>query len=189
LSRKKCIAVKKNIKNDLLRRAMIAFNCKKVNELAILLDVTPQNLNGYLDRGTFIKLIEGISYERGISIDWIITGQGSMHITGIKEAVAPYGVVALSNNTPAQSKPLLELTADVLSTDSVYRSALESNVKAFHDAVEARKQLAISEAKLAQCQQENIELKQRLNEKDSTIEKLESIISELRRGKSSVNGV
>lgn len=112
-----------------------------------------------------------------------------MNTTGIKEADAPYSVAASNNNTPAQSKPLLELTADVLSTDSVYRSALESNVKAFHDAVEARKQLAISEAKLAQCQQENIELKQRLNEKDSVIEKLESIISELRRGKSSVNGV
>lgn len=173
----------------IIERAMEAFGVNNQAKLADLFNVSASDFSKRKKTGTLIKLIEKEAFRRNKSYDWIKTGQGAMNTGGINEQPAPYGVVALSNNTPAQSKPLLELTADVLSTDSVYRSALESNVKAFHDAVEARKQLAISEAKLAQCQQENIELKQRLNEKDSTIEKLESIISELRRGKSSVNGV
>jgi hypothetical protein len=185
--------MKKNFKNEILRRAMMAFNCDKVNEIATLLNTTPQNLNGYLDRGTFIKLIERLAYDRKININWIITGQGSMtagHGVGtyIGESQAPYNGAAFANHIPAQSKPLLELTADVLSTDSVYRSALESNVKAFHDAVSARKQLAIAEAKLAQCQRDNIELKQELNERDSIIEKLQTVISELRAAKSGTGG-
>lgn len=108
--------------------------------------------------------------------------------TGINEIQATYNGDHPVINTPHHSDSLLNLTADVLSTDSVYRDALTSNVKAFHDAVSAKKQLAIAEAKLVQCQRENIELKQQLNEKSRLMEDLQAIISELRAGKSGTGG-
>ena len=85
--------------------------------------------------------------------------------------------------------PLIELTDHVLNTDSVYRSALQSTVLAFYDAISAKEKLVAAEAKLAECQREIIELKQRLNEKNNAIEEYKATISELRAWKSATKSV
>jgi transcriptional regulator with XRE-family HTH domain len=134
---------------------------------------------------------KNIELEYGINASWIITGEGSM----VPEATdAPlindnHGAYGAHTSPPDDSDSLLKKTAHVLNTNSFYRSALKSNVLAFFDAVAARESLAAAEAQLAQCRRENIELKQRLNEKERLIEQQAATISELRAGKSGVNGV
>jgi hypothetical protein len=178
---------------DVIKRVKISCGYSSDAELSRALNMSPQNFLSQKKTGKIKDSLMVHAIERGVNIDWIKTGQGNMMaahevVNHIKESQAPYNGAAFANHLPSQSKPLLELTADVLSTDSVYRSALESNVKAFHDAVSARKQLAIAEAKLAQCQRDTIELKQELNEKDLLIEKLQAVISELRAAKSGTGG-
>lgn len=180
--------------NDIIKRIKISCGYASDAALARALNMSPQNFNSQKKTGKIKDSLMVHAVEKGINIEWIKTGQGSMtagHGVGtyIGEPSAPYNGAAFTDQSHPQSKPLLELTADVLSTDSPYRSALESNVKAFHDAVSARKQLALAEANLAQCRRENIELKQRLNEKDLVIEQQQATISELRSGKSGANGV
>lgn len=69
----------KKINDDsIITRAMIALGCNKRNDLARLLNISPQNLSGYISRGTFINLIEPLLYDKKINVDWIKTGQGSM---------------------------------------------------------------------------------------------------------------
>lgn len=132
-----------------------------------------------------IKLSEANNIENnfGINSEWIMSGQGLMTKGVVSEMSGLY------QRNPHHPKPLLELTAHVLNTESVYRSALQSNVLAFYDAISAKEKLAAAEAKLAECQREIIELKQRLNEKNNIIEEYKTTISELRSTKSATNGV
>ena len=113
-----------------------------------------------------IKLSEANNIENnfGINSEWILTGQGLMTKGAVCEMAGLY------QRNPHHPESLLQLAAHVLNTESVYRSALQSNVLAFYDAISAKEKLAAVEAKLAECQREIIELKQRLNEKNNAIE-------------------
>ena len=76
----------KKINGDaIINRCMIALSCNKRNDLAALLKISPQNLSGYIARGTFFNLVEPLLYEKNINVEWIKTGQGSM----LNEAGAP----------------------------------------------------------------------------------------------------
>lgn len=123
--------------NEILERAMIALNCKKVNEIASIFNITPQNLNGYLKRGSFIKLISHEIYKRKININWIETGHGDMmmempSIAPISEPQQPYNAHLTAPNIPLD---LLSKTAAVLGSPSIFSSALKSNIEAFHTAI------------------------------------------------------
>jgi hypothetical protein len=123
---------------------MIALNCKKVNEIANIFNVSPQNLNGYMDRGTFIKLIAPEIYKRKINIDWIKTGNGNMMIDTQTSAVAESQPPYNANSTAPRISELLTKTAAVLESSTIFSSALKSNIDAFHHALHCEEQLAIA---------------------------------------------
>ena len=155
--------MKKFNDDTIINRCLIALNCKKRNDLASLLNISPQNLSGYIARGTFINLIQPILYDKGINIDWIKTGKGEM-LAGsrtesrVAEPQEPYPHrPSLPSGTSSES--LLDLTADVLNSDTIFRTALESNVRAFSEAVNMRKKLAVCEARLNQQAREIEELR------------------------------
>jgi hypothetical protein len=132
--------MKKHFKDEKLKRAMIAFKCEKVNDIAMLFNITPQNLNGYIDRNTFIDLIEGEASKRNINIDWIKTGQGSMtagQAAGLKvaDSMPSYGTLHPHPLNDKNDEDLVEKTKDILSSETIYRSALRSNIEAFHHAL------------------------------------------------------
>lgn len=139
---------------------MIAFECKKVNDIAALLNITPQNLNGYIDRGTFINLIQEEALKRGININWIITGQGSMtSVASIGEQQHPYHPNnAMAQNTPditfphlppaSRTQDLLTKTAAIIESRSLFSDALKSNIEAFSVGLTLERDLAASRAML-----------------------------------------
>lgn len=117
---------------------MIALDCKKVNEIASLLNISPQNLNGYLDRNTFIKFASAEFYKRKININWIKTGQGDMHespASGVSE-----------NNSIYSSKiniADLKVKSDhVLRSNTAYSKALKDIIVAYYEATICQEELA-----------------------------------------------
>ena len=133
--------MKKNSEDPIIKRILIAFNFKKLNDIAILYNISQQNLNGYIDRGTFIKLVEAELYKRKININWIKTGQGEMNeiqSSMITESQAPYP------QTVKISDPLIQKTAAILESPTIFSTALKSNIEAFHHALICEQQLDIA---------------------------------------------
>jgi hypothetical protein len=146
--------MKKIFKDEKLKRAMIAFDCKFVKDFANLFDVTSQNLNGYIDRNTFIDLIKAEVYKRGLDLHWIETGEGtpskiaepdSIYSPGTATETAPTrDVTDLQNHELGE---LIKQTTEVLLSRTKYGYALKENIEAFHQAVnEAKKPNDPSEA-------------------------------------------
>ena len=136
---------------------MIAFKCTKVNDIAALFGVSPQNLNGYLDRGTFINLIRNEASKRNIDLKWIETGvtasdeMAAVKCSAVAEPNADYPAPHRISPENSYHDTLVKKTITVLSSDSVFRRALDSNIEAFHEAVTIKERLANNEARLAQC--------------------------------------
>jgi len=128
---------------------------ERFNARAMKLDNKTKRAVRPIER-TLLDDDEAEIYKHGINIDWIKTGQGSMiaapasQSTPIAESTPPYQIPAKSY-TPDD---LLQITASVLSSDTIYRDALVSNVKAFADAVTMRQELQVTKAVLAGCRSE-----------------------------------
>lgn len=127
------------------------------------------------------------NYERGDSIpnlevaasicryfkvrtDWLILGEGPMR----PGDSTPDDQTAVSTSTtpPAHIEDefkmteMVTMTVEVLESDTIYRTALASNIRAFHQAVRSERTLAHLEDRMAQLeskveilQRENVELK------------------------------
>lgn len=144
----------KKINGDaIINRCMIALSCNKRNDLAALLKISPQNLSGYIARGTFFNLVEPLLYEKNINIEWIKTGQGSMlHEAGapIADNAASYAP-AKSVNPPSTGNnqdDYLTMTAAIIGTPSIFATALKSNIEAFHSGIRLQQELAAARAML-----------------------------------------
>lgn len=144
----------KKINGDaIINRCMIALSCNKRNDLAALLKISPQNLSGYIARGTFFNLVEPLLYEKNINVEWIKTGQGSM----LNEAGAPIAENAASYapaqnvNSPSTGNNqdnYLTMTAAIIGTPSIFATALKSNIEAFHSGIRLQQELAAARAML-----------------------------------------
>lgn len=138
--------MKKIFKDEKLKRAMIAFDCKFVKDFANIFDVSPQNLNGYIDRNTFIDLIKAEVYKRGLDLHWIETGEGTP--SKISEQAAAYSPGTATETAPTRAVTdlqhhelgeLIKQTTEVLLSGTKYGSALRENIEAFHQAVNETK--------------------------------------------------
>lgn len=110
-----------------------------------------------------------------VSIDWLVTGDGPKNRDESAPATAP---------APAQPEPppseddfkmsdMLTKTAEVLESETIYRTALASNINAFHQAVRSERTLVRIEERMGLLEQrmeelanENVYLKQRLERQD-----------------------
>ncbi len=61
---------------DMVKRAMEIFGCKRKKDLANLFGILPQDLAGRIKRGTIINLIETEAYKRNVNFNYILTGEG-----------------------------------------------------------------------------------------------------------------
>jgi len=68
-------------KSTMIGRAVIAFECTSLAQLAKIFDLFPQDLSNRIRRETFLELIENEAKKRNINLDWIKTGSGSMIVT------------------------------------------------------------------------------------------------------------
>lgn len=128
------------------------------------------------------KMLKGITDNYPmVDQNWLLTPHDvnyDVKYLTVCEPLAPYPEKPSESVQPSNS--LLNLTAEVLDSDSVYRDALESNVKAFHEAVSSRKRLAVTEAVLTQCQRELAKHKNVLLAQNQRMEMQDIMIAELR---------
>lgn len=148
MSRKKLLKMEKSFDKEIIRRSLVALNLKNVNEIARLMGISQQNLNGYIKRGTFLKVVDSEFYKRKINLDWIKTGHGNMMMEApsnapISEPQQPY------NN---KTSDLLIKTAAVLESPSVFSGALKSNIEAFHTAIEFKSELQKAHDKIKELE-------------------------------------
>jgi DNA-binding XRE family transcriptional regulator len=105
-----------------------------------------------------------------IKTDWLILGEGPMR-PGDSTPDAP-PAVSTSATPPApvedefKMTEMVTMTVEILESDTIYRTALASNIRAFHQAVRSERTLAHLEERMAQLeskveilQRENMELK------------------------------
>lgn len=172
--------MKKNFDSEVIRRTLIALDLKKINDIARLLNISQQNINGYIKRGTFLKLVEPELYKRKINLDWILTGQGEMISTPsnhISEQNSTY--TSIPDITSQAPDDLLRKAAKVLRSNSSFRAALDSNIQSFHEAIELREDLDVARAELKQCQIILAEQTKLLTQQRVEIENLKDHINKL----------
>ncbi|WP_165352067.1 helix-turn-helix domain-containing protein [Solidesulfovibrio carbinolicus] len=155
----------------------------KQDDFAAKLGVTTVTLQNYfksvrLPSSDFIKQT---CVEFSVHPEWLLMGSGPMRRgEAAKEAPAPAPAPAEAFLTAPQEEfrmsDMLTKTAEVLESDTIYRTALASNINAFHQAVRSERTLARIEERMAEweaktdamvkrmeeLERENRELKQRL---------------------------
>lgn len=125
----------------------------------------------------------------GVSTDWLILGEGPMHRSESAAEVAQSAPVpAPQPEEDWKMSDMLTKTAEVLESDTIYRTALASNINAFHQAVRSERLLAQLvervaaleareerwaqiEARMTDLEKENAELKRRLERQDENTAK------------------
>lgn len=145
----------KNIEIDIIiERALVAFGCKKQEQLADMLNISASDFSARKRRGTLTKLIEKKAYKNNISYDWIKTGQGEMMAgSGTGTPISEPQTAYHGHPPSSYEHPLIKKTRTVLESDSVYRRALDSNIEAFHEAVRTRDELQCCRVEISQLQQ------------------------------------
>jgi len=159
------------ILSDIIQRIKDIKRLKSDAQVANQLNMTRNDLYGFQRRKTLpLKNIHDFCTREGIRLEYIINGVMPVHGndpgpwpkipghgfgTRINNETQPDSQIVreLQPDYSSETPPdiLLQQTAKVLHTKSVYKDALDSNIKAFHAAVEMQEELNITKAKLAQC--------------------------------------
>ena len=131
-----------------------------------------------------LEVAASICKHFGISTDWLLFGEGPMR-RGESAAEAPQAPAApsLAAEDDFKMTDMVTMTVEVLESDTIYRTALASNIRAFHQAVRSERLLtqlvervaaleareerwAQIEARMTELEKENAELKRRLERHD-----------------------
>lgn len=134
---------------------------------------------GNIPKGDYLLVLSDLLT---CSIDWLLKGTPSSESTsGTSSSAAP--AEAPPPEDDFKMTEMVTMTVEVLESETIYRTALASNIRAFHQAVRSERTLArleervaIMEAKLermgqieermAELEKENGELKRRLERQD-----------------------
>lgn len=135
-------------------RLQILIATKKLNQkqLSELIGVNERTVSRWRDKDPDIKNIVAISEATECSLDWLRTGEGPMFkyqpppgdqvnfdLKAAKpKADNPAPLISEENfNMPE----MVKMTMEILASETVYRSALASNIRAFHKAVNMEKEM------------------------------------------------
>lgn len=163
-------------------RVLTACGARSDSELARILDIKPSSVGAAKRRMQLPPgWVEQIAQSFEINADWLFFGTGPMRRgEAAKEAPAPAPAPAEAFLTAPQEEfrmsDMLTKTAEVLESDTIYRTALASNINAFHQAVRSERTLVRIEERMAEWEakadamarelselrRENRELKERL---------------------------
>jgi hypothetical protein len=141
----------------IIERAIIAFDVKNQEQLADILHILPSDLSARKRRGTLTKLIEKEADRHNKNYNWIKTGEGKM----LKSQATP---VFEPQSEYIKKYELLKKTEKILETDTVYRTALSSNIEAFHTAITCHEELAVTNKRVDKVEEENKKLKEEISE-------------------------
>ncbi|WP_300154046.1 helix-turn-helix domain-containing protein [Solidesulfovibrio sp.] len=165
-----------------IKRLRLAINVNDIGELASFLGISRQAINKArsakkIPPSWFIQVGQGTN----VSIDWLVSGDGPMRrgetaVPATTSAPPTADAFLTAPQEEFRMSDMLTKTAEVLESDTIYRTALASNINAFHQAVRSERTLARLEERmgeieakadamareLSELRRENRELKERL---------------------------
>lgn len=154
---------KEHHKNIISRiKSALGFNSDL--ELAAFLGIKSQGITRAKVSGVPNNWIDKAG-SAGVSRKWMLLGQWPMMIG---EEMGPQGKGPLDMNDPDKNRynELIEKTSKVITSKTIYKSALERNIDAFHHAVEQEDEM--------QGVKERLEIMQAKHDKD--MEELKNLI-------------
>jgi polyhydroxyalkanoate synthesis regulator phasin len=166
---------------EIVNNAMIALGYKTKRELAKALNISPSDLNNRTKSGTINELLIDLAVHKNVNINWILTGQGEMMMNyKPAEEKNHHTIMDIQEQYSCQNDNLMEKTAEILQTNSVFKKALDSNIVAFHEAIKLRTDLSVTQAKLKKCQSDLIETQSELHDCKSEIAELRQELNNLK---------
>jgi len=141
---------------------------KTDKELAQLLGLKAQNFSNRKRKGTLTpEIIKKCSeLHSDVNLDWLITGEGPKYKEKIKEPGRDYG---LHGDWTPQADPqdwnMLGKTHKILTSNTVYKTALTANINAFYHAIETEDKLEDQNQKIHQLEDRIAALEKALEEK------------------------
>jgi hypothetical protein len=109
-----------------------AFGFAKINDIAVFYGKTEQNINGFINRNTLLRLVTPELEQKGINMDWVKNGQGEMKAS------------------PSSGAPPADLATLVMQLKDQVDDLLkerDSSSRRGHEAYSASKSTALSLAK------------------------------------------
>jgi len=112
--------------------------------------------------------LNSVLTQYGVNSDWLESGEGEMFLPEpgrVHEAGQPYnkhGGWKPHEEMKAEEYQLLGMAFAVLQSDTEYQSALAANIRAFHSAVEMKKDLNRYKKQLTDQTQKLIDVEKRL---------------------------
>jgi len=160
-----------------LARLLEAINADSIEQLAAALGVSRQAVyhaktNKKIPPAWFVNIASKYS----LSLDWLVFGTNSMR-RGEESPISTEGKPEPVQCLPAEDfkmSDMLTKTAEVLESDTIYRTALASNINAFHQAVRNDRTLAEMERRVAH-------LEEKIDAMSRRMEDLEKENQELKR--------
>lgn len=130
------MSTKKYTENEvflIVGRSIDVFGLKNQKQLADLFEISPQDLNNRIQRGTVVKLIEKEAYKRSSNLRYILSGIHNQQ--DIQRHHCP-----LCGDMPDRIKDLCKKLKAVIESDNQeIAAALEANIHAFFGSVEKEK--------------------------------------------------
>jgi transcriptional regulator with XRE-family HTH domain len=132
------------------------------------------------DRTPDVVFMKAVCENMNVSPEWLLWGEGTMNrgegASTEPQALAP--APAQPTEEDWKMSDMLTKTAEVLESGTIYRTALASNINAFHQAVRSERTLAHLEDRVSQLEMrmeeladENAKLKRRLEQREETTAK------------------
>ncbi len=160
-----------------LARLLEAINADSIEQLATALGVSRQAVyhaktNKKIPPGWFVN----IAGKYSLSLDWLVFGSGPKQRSadGPKQSESRQETAQNCPTEDFKMSDMLTKTAEVLESDTIYRTALASNINAFHQAVRNDRILAEMERRVAQ-------LEEKIDAMSRRMEDLEKENQELKR--------
>ncbi len=136
--------------SQIVRRMLESTGLKNESAVAKVLGVTPQALSNYKKRGKMPpNLVLKFAFMYGLSVDWLLTGKGSMRIeekagntTTVREEPAPYSAgpkgADISQMTPDELIYVGKLLKVLQKGSPSIVGAVKFSIDAFLKAVETK---------------------------------------------------
>lgn len=133
------------------------------------------------------EMLKKISQKYLISLYWLITGEGSMFEKSTPHIETQAPCVKHADQSHINIQDMLRKTGEILQSNTIYRTALTSNINAFHQSILVERDMKAMEAHMNILEQQMQKLTQRMDSHPPgeqptdgmRMERLERKISEL----------
>ncbi|NDY55579.1 hypothetical protein G3N56_02315 [Desulfovibrio sulfodismutans] len=150
-----------------LQRIFEACGCSKDSDLARALKIKPQSITAARKRKQIPSgWIEHVSSFYQVSADWLFFGNGPMR-RGEESPISTEGKQESADCSPVEDFKMSDMitkTVEILESDTIYRTALASNINAFHQAVRNDRTLAEMERRVAHLEEMSDAMSRRMED-------------------------